>query len=756
MTNSSDLFTAFDDSDLAEMLRHGPPELKVRLSDLLGQDRAEALLVEEIGKELSAPSPAGLSLPPDPALPEIVLLHGITDCHLANVSKRRDRIWLSLFELAKGRFSKTLSLLPDGIGDQPGFRFQTDGHVGKKYDKTLDRWTASRFRNRVYCYDWRRSVTVAADGLAESLRGLDSVKRGEKVVLVCHSMGGLVATAFAERHGDWDRIVKHCVFVGSPLGGSYSVPYTILGFAESFKKMDRLSIFERLIDFQRMAASFPGLIDMLPDPDLFPDASDFYEQVGWPGPVKPEQRHLNASRALKGVLAGSPIFEIATHLVARGIETVSSMPWDAERAYRLADRVSLEGDGAALNLSSLVPGLTAYLVEGEHGTLVNEPSVAEAVMRIAQGQPVDLPSIDRGDLFGDTQMIAVKAQPAGFSIDPAESLDRRVGSGLALHFASADAVAANLQAFEHGFQRTRLGEADFSWQNALSLGIASEEAYRSDSPEMRRHALEDWGFSEYRHFESGETQGFATWDDQVVVISFRGSEKKIADWLGNLTLVSNDTGSENYGKVHKGFYDGFKRVESAVRSCLDEANANGKVIHLTGHSLGGALAVVAGAELREGYPEARFCFHTFGQPKVGRDPLAAFYRQHFEGRYYRFRNNDDIVTRIPPNYWHFGELFWFDRVGELRGADVVGLALPGAVETAATVSELSEGEFKRLQEDLERETEPPGDPGALFLPPSDAGLESAFRVPGFSVSDHSMSGSYLPILRKHLSREQGQ
>ncbi|MDF1738626.1 MAG: alpha/beta fold hydrolase [Verrucomicrobiales bacterium] len=748
MSPYTDLISGFDESDLLQLLESSDPGTRIQLQNILEFDAITQVSDQSSNAEATRRSTAA-KVSPNPDLPEIVLLHGISDCHLANVIGRRNRIWLDPIELFKGRFTRDLPLLDDGITDQLGVRMEPDGYVEKKYNKALSAWTSAGFRNHVFCYDWRRSITSSADQFNSELRNLPSVKGGEKVVLVAHSMGGLIASTFASKFEDWDELVSHCVFVGSPLGGSYSVPMTMLGHSPSFKRMDRLSIWDSLEDFQRMAASFPGLVDMLPNPDLMPEAADFYEEAGWPGSIKPLQVHLDASLRLKPKIWESPIFQTSTHLIAQGIETTSAMPWNANKTDRASDIVSTDGDGAALTNSSLAPGLRAFLVPGEHGTLVNEALVYDAIAAIANGKTPGLTTFDPDKLTRSRRITHPHREPipesTGIDVEATTLRERRLADEMAVHFSSESVVRARTQvAGEPGFSRENLVNNDFSWKNSLSLAIASLDAYRSDQPQMITRATEEWGFAHYAHFDEKETQGFVCWDDEVVVLSFRGTEKKISDWLRNLKLAAHDTGQ--YGSVHRGFHEGFKVVETTIRKLLADADADRKKLWITGHSLGGAIAAIAGAELYRDFPA--FGFSTYGQPKVGKTPLADFYEGNYRGRYFRFKNNNDIVTRIPPGFDHLGDLFWFDRNGELQEAlRTRGTAI--APEALESKTDLSLSEFSAMQEALDVALSPPTR-GNFRLPPADYQIEGLSLIPSLGISDHSIAGKYIPIIRKYV------
>lgn len=71
-----------------------------------------------------------------------------------------------------------------------------------------------------YCcgYDWRQSNRVAATLLGRRVTEATALAGGEKPVLICHSMGGLVARYFMRTGGEGR--VRGCALLGSPTLGA--------------------------------------------------------------------------------------------------------------------------------------------------------------------------------------------------------------------------------------------------------------------------------------------------------------------------------------------------------------------------------------------------------------------------------------------------------------------------------------------------------------------------------------------------------
>jgi len=158
-------------------------------------------------------------------------------------------------------------------------------------------------------------------------------------------------------------------------------------------------------------------------------------------------------------------------------------------------------------------------------------------------------------------------------------------------------------------------------------------------------------------------QAYVMSDSKDVLIACRGTEPtQINDILADLKMFP--VKHHVSGRVHRGFYAEYNKVIPGIKEALTKHNKKGdKTVWVTGHSLGGAMAVLVAAELR---PNGGL--HTFGQPRVGN---AEFLKALDGIKYYRYRNNNDAVTAVPPSFLlfrHGGVLRYINTYGNIRPA----------------------------------------------------------------------------------------
>lgn len=118
-------------------------------------------------------------------------------------------------------------------------------------------------------------------------------------------------------------------------------------------------------------------------------------------------------------------------------------------------------------------------------------------------------------------------------------------------------------------------------------------------------------------------------------------------------------------QVHIGFSNSFDDVKGVFYSALKKARSicpGCRDITVSGHSLGGALSVLAGVEIRENsaFSGFRVKVITFGSPRVGNDVFIKHFRNLISYNI-RMVHNKDNVAHVPPKmlgYQHPPREIW--------------------------------------------------------------------------------------------------
>jgi pimeloyl-ACP methyl ester carboxylesterase len=399
-----DWFERVSDADLLEAMRRDPRRTKRLIRDTLLPREADDLIAD-LQKGL-APSAAEtpeegildflLGGTPDPTLPEIIFLHGIMGSHLAAFGGLGGRIWLSPLAFTAGSVAHRLMLAADGEHDQtPNQILYPDGHVKLVYEMPARKWRMSGFVVHEFAFDWRKSIANAADRLHLFIETLRLERPGKKFALVGHSMGGLVAALYSVRHPEWSTRVSQAIFLGSPLRGSFTPIEGLLGTYPLLPKFALFDTQDKLSDYIQMVRTLPGMLDMLPDPEIFPDAAPLYERSTWPEACAPAQIWLDQSRLLKRLLYTSPILETARLIVSPGHPTVGEVK--IANGQLQSGRQFRPGDGTVPTRSAAasVSGVTVYRATYLHSELPREPAVVGAVESLLKNGTCDLPRLSR-------------------------------------------------------------------------------------------------------------------------------------------------------------------------------------------------------------------------------------------------------------------------------------------------------------------------------------------------------------------------
>jgi len=185
-------------------------------------------------------------------------------------------------------------------------------------------------------------------------------------------------------------------------------------------------------------------------------------------------------------------------------------------------------------------------------------------------------------------------------------------------------------------------------------------------PEETEKAALRLGFTETIFYDNDGSQAYCFSNEDEIVIAFRGTEP--TEW-NDIKADMNATKAlaETVGHVHRGFKQEVDDLWPQLEEMLISHKQNvDKKLWFTGHSLGGAMAsICAGRCLLSHIDTQPEQVHTFGSPRVG----TKRYINHAKIDYYRWVNNNDIVTRAPPawlGYRHSGKEMYLDADGKLQ------------------------------------------------------------------------------------------
>lgn len=171
----------------------------------------------------------------------------------------------------------------------------------------------------------------------------------------------------------------------------------------------------------------------------------------------------------------------------------------------------------------------------------------------------------------------------------------------------------------------------------------SEMAYHSED-DIKSGIAELGGDAKSVIFLHGKNLfGFVAKFSDFAFIVFRGTQTR-QDWKDNLDIRKLHTFC---GDIHNGFASCIETLSLSVIHAVEVSFDKPYKLCLTGHSKGGALAVLATALLvRNGYDPA--AIYTFGQPKVGGKGFVKWWEANVSAKYYRVVNGIDIVPHLPP------------------------------------------------------------------------------------------------------------
>lgn len=218
-------------------------------------------------------------------------------------------------------------------------------------------------------------------------------------------------------------------------------------------------------------------------------------------------------------------------------------------------------------------------------------------------------------------------------------------------------------------------------KTAYRLALYAAEAYQSEPIIKAKYGRRFHSFliGEYHSrfgLKIADTQAFILKyrhrHGSHMILAFRGTEglfRKPADWLTNLDLALTTVDllpslKEGQPMVHRGFLRAYESIRPGLITAFTEIEPGH--VYVTGHSLGGALAILAALDIRMQFPGINVAMYNFGSPRVG-DPLFADVYDKLVRNSYRVVHDGDRSPEQPhEGYQHVGKLHVLDRHPDSR------------------------------------------------------------------------------------------
>ena len=126
-------------------------------------------------------------------------------------------------------------------------------------------------------------------------------------------------------------------------------------------------------------------------------------------------------------------------------------------------------------------------------------------------------------------------------------------------------------------------------------------------------------------------------------------------------------------RFHKGFVDAIAAIWPVLLPAIEaEVKKCDRPIWITGHSLGGALALIAAWLLKRKFIAVEeVC--TFGAPMIGNRTAGAAFNREFAGKIHRYVNGRDPVPKLPGLSLVANEFVHVDRERLLGSHPMTGL-----------------------------------------------------------------------------------
>jgi hypothetical protein len=238
-----------------------------------------------------------------------------------------------------------------------------------------------------------------------------------------------------------------------------------------------------------------------------------------------------------------------------------------------------------------------------------------------------------------------------------------------------------------GFRTT----SQFSLDNARAMMWLSQLAYETAHQPKVKSILDAWHLTMPVFVTNDPGTGLPPHSACVVgaagrgatFFTFAGSDPlKAEDWVTDFNAMPSPD------DLHTGFQKAVETVWPVIQAAIANRATPAEPLFFTGHSLGGALAILSAARAAQQPNVQKTVVYTFGSPRTGGQ---AFFDSYALGdSTFRLVDGTDIVPTVPPpqlgDYHHVGRAIQCKTDGRFDDPDAKKIAAaenkPDLVESA--------------------------------------------------------------------------
>jgi tetratricopeptide (TPR) repeat protein len=314
--------------------------------------------------------------------PVVYIVPGIMGTHL---SESGNRIWLDLFDLARGRIA---NLRISNAEIEP------HALVALAYARLVDYLSATH-EVIPFPFDWRISILAEAKRFGKVIEA-KLAETKQPIRIVAHSMGGLVTRAMIGSRPDvWEQVRRRegsrFLMMGTPNRGAHKIIRLLLGQEKTLRMLAMLDVKNSPTRFLEIISRFPGVLQLLPmeeDPWDYLDANTWnkFPNVGKSPWVNPLQEDLDEAKKFRALMnsynltAADPVAYIA------GFAPGAPVGVDLDDDNKIIFRGTNEGDGTVPWRSGILPELEdrIWYMNAAHGDMANHRESFAAIYELLQ------------------------------------------------------------------------------------------------------------------------------------------------------------------------------------------------------------------------------------------------------------------------------------------------------------------------------------------------------------------------------------